>query len=85
MSLIYAVVIFGFNPSDYSIDESVCSQTVSVVHTGAIDRVLRFFISANTDEANPDATATGNNYYEPHLRMTHFSSFFSWIGLYCSE
>ena len=62
MSLIYTVVTFGFDPSDYSIDESGGSQTVSVVRTGAIDGDLRFFISANTD----DATATDNNYYQYH-------------------
>ena len=66
MSLIYTVVTFGFDPSDYSIDESGGSQTVSVVRTGAIDGALRFFVSADTDEANPDATATGNNCYRYH-------------------
>ena len=62
MSLIYTVVIFGFDRLDYSIDESGGSQTVSVVRTGVIDGAHRFFVSAKTDEANPDATATGNNY-----------------------
>ena len=66
MSLIYIVVTFGFDPSDYSIDESGGSQTVSVVLTGAIDRALRFNVSANTNEANPNATATGNNCYQYH-------------------
>ena len=58
VSLIYTVITFGFDPSDYSIDESGGSQTVSVVRTGAIDGALTFNITAGT-EANPNATATG--------------------------
>lgn len=74
----FSVIIFGFDPVSYSVNEDAGAQALTVTIVSGDPGEFSFDVTAATDNSSSAAAATGKISLKSHLEAHYKFIVFSW-------